>query len=205
MGTTAKVITAKISDASASAYAGDLGILYQPNKTVSIGAVAANLGTSLKLVDEADSLPAAGRLGASFHWSPEWDMTVETVYRKTGLLSGQAGVEWRYGNIFALRGGFNSSRTKELGLGAGFSAGVGLFYLGQEFAYAYVPLGDLGQTHYLSLVFRFTSQPRPGRPVLHADSSDRDYDDLKSEGFGGYQNLYDVLSDDEKKSLEKNK
>ena len=38
---------------------------------------------------------------------------------------------------------------------AGLTTGLGIQAWGHEFSYAWVPLGDLGNTHYFSFVFRF--------------------------------------------------
>ena len=41
---------------------------------------------------------------------------------------------------------------------AGFSTGLGLHVWGQEFAYAWTPYGDLGDTQYFSLLIHFGAQ-----------------------------------------------
>jgi len=166
LGATAKVITEAISGASAKAYASDLGLLYKPTSKLSVGGVLANMGSEVKFVNESDPLPLAGRLGLTYQILPQWDWSVESVYRKSGLFSGSMGIEWRYGEIFSFRGGYNTVHTQQLGAGAGVTAGLGIFFWGQEFSYAWVPLGDLGQTHYFSLVFRWSTQARPERPRL---------------------------------------
>jgi hypothetical protein len=201
-GGSAKLITEKIADASASAYAADAGLLYKPNARLNVGAVLANVGSDIKFVNEADPLPTAGRVGATYHINPTWDVSAEGVYRKTGLTSGSMGVEWRYGENFSFRGGYNTAHIKELGGGAGVTAGLGIFFWGQEFSYAWVPLGDLGTTHYFSLVFRLSKQTRPDKPRLKAPE-DEDFEDLKDE-HGKWNDrkdndsLYQLLNDDEK-------
>jgi hypothetical protein len=198
LGLTGKVITETISDASARAYAADMGLLYKPMPRLNVGAVIANLGTGLKFVDESDPLPLAGRLGATYQIRPQWDISAETVYRETGLISGSMGIEWRYGDIFSFRTGYNSSHTNGLGAASGFTAGLGLFFWGQEFSYAWVPMGDLGSTNYFSLVFRWDTKPRPERPRLKSAAAreDEDFNDTSS-----YHDIYDFLNDDERKSI----
>ncbi len=193
-GTTAKLITEKISDASASAYAADLGLLYKPDTRLSLGAVLANVGSNIKFVNESDPLPLAGRLGATYQVDPSFDISAEGVYRKTGLASGSLGLEWRYGEVLSFRGGYNTSHIKELGAMAGITAGMGLFLWGQEFSYAWVPVGDLGQTHYFSLVFRTRTTPAPERPRMK--KSEGDFEDLKSNASEGH-NLFDFLNDND--------
>src|SRR5262249_37282550 len=49
---------------------------------------------------------------------------------------------------------------KELSALAGLTTGLGLNLWGQELAYAWVPYGDLGSTHYISLVIRLGETER---------------------------------------------
>ena len=196
IGGTAKLITEKIADASASAYAVDVGLLYKPNAKLNVGAVLANVGSDIKFVNEADPLPTAGRLGATYQINPAWDISAESVYRKTGLASASLGAEWRYGEYFSFRGGYNTAHIKELGGGAGVTAGLGIFFWGQEFSYAYVPLGDLGSTHYFSLVFRLSTGARPEKPRLKAVDED-ELDDKKIDEHGSHDSLYELLKEDD--------
>ncbi len=57
--------------------------------------------------------------------------------------------------MIALRTGYKTETTRGLSPLAGFTAGVGLNVWGQEFAYAWLPYGDLGDTQYFSLLMRF--------------------------------------------------
>jgi hypothetical protein len=200
VGATAKYITEKILDATANAYAADLGVRYKPDSKLNLGAALANMGTKIKFVDQSDSLPMAGRLGATYQLYPQWDISAEGVYRKTGLMSGGAGVEWRYGDLFTFRGGYNTAHTKELGTMSGITAGVGIFFWGQEFSYAWLPIGDLGMTHYFSLVFRLSSHDRPERPRLKS-AEERDFSDFNTTDPSQYHEIFDILSDDERKSI----
>ena len=200
-GLTSKFITEKISDATAKAYATDLGLMAKPTPKLSVGAVLANLGSEVKFVDEADPLPLAGRVGATYQMFPQWDFSSEVEYRKTGLFSGGLGVEWRYGDYFSFRGGYNTSHTKELGAASGVTAGLGIFLWGQEFSYAWVPLGDLGQTNYFSLVLRWDTKARPERPRLHTPK-EKDFDDDNATDSSSYRDIFDFLNEDEKKSAQ---
>ncbi|MFA5975395.1 MAG: PorV/PorQ family protein [Elusimicrobiota bacterium] len=199
-GAAAKAITAKISDASAMTGAADLGVLYKPMDRFSLGAVAANLGPNLKFVNEGDPLPMAFRLGGLYALDSDWNVSAEGVYRRTGLLSGSIGAEYIYEDVFTVRCGYNTSHTKELSLMSGFSSGFGLFLWGQELSYAWVPFGELGTSHYFSLVLRFgqTQSSRPSRQktVTEANFEHPILDE------SGYQNLYDVLNPDERKALQ---
>jgi hypothetical protein len=200
LGTGAKLITEKIADASASAYAADVGLLYKASSKLNLGAVIANAGQQIKFVNESDPLPLAFRFGATYQMTPSWDLSAEGVSRKSGLTSGSVGLEWRYGEYFSFRGGYNTAHIKDLGAGSGLTAGMGLFFWGQEFSYAFVPYGDLGDTHYFSIVFRFSAEARPEKPRLKPseDSNDeRDLDDMKKDEPSGHHSLFDLFKDDE--------
>jgi len=194
IGTAAKLITEKISDASGTGYAVDLGLLYRIGETFTLGAAAVNLGPSLKLVSEGDPLPAALRAGATLAPFPSWEVSLESVYRREGPFSGSLGLEYKHADQFSLRAGYDTSRTKELGASAGLRGGVALFYKGQEFSYAASPFGDLGIAQYLSLVFRFTSKPPADRPKPPASH----FEDIFG-GFDTHYNMDDLLSDQERK------
>ena len=199
IGASAKLITEKIADATASAYAADAGLLYKPTSKLSLGAVVANVGQQIKFVNESDPLPQAEHLGATYQLNPSWDISIEGVYRKAGLTSGGLGVEWRTGEYITFRGGYNTARTKELGAAAGTTAGIGLFFWGQEFSYGWVPAGDLGQTHYFSIVFRLSTAARPEKPHLKRPEDNEFEDmDLKTEDSGDHDKIFDFMKDDEK-------
>jgi hypothetical protein len=163
-GATAKVITEKISDVSGNAYAADGGLLYMPSSRLTLGAAVANLGSNVKLVSQSDPLPLAVRAGATWAVKPEFNFSGEGVYRRDGLLSGSVSGEYKYLNVCALRAGYDTSHTKQLSAAAGIRGGIAVFFKGQELAYAIVPYGDLGTTHFVSLVIRFTTKARADQP-----------------------------------------
>ncbi len=196
LGLSGRVIRQTLSDVSANAYAADLGALYKAAENFYIGTTVANLGSSVKFVRESDPLPLAGRLGALWQALPSLDISLEGVYRKTGLFSGHVGAEWRYQNLFALRGGYDSTHTKDLSGAAGLTAGLGIYFWGQEFAYAYVPYSNLGNTHYFTLTLRFSKSP-PALRIKSVTQSPREPKSLASEHQSNYDTIYQVLTDDE--------
>src|ERR1019366_6357532 len=72
--------------------------------------------------------------------------------------------------MVALRTGYRTDTTKGLSALAGYTLGLGLNVWGQEFAYAWVPMGDLGDTNYFSLVMRFGESERAKRNLIHYGS-----------------------------------
>lgn len=155
LGLTAKWIDARIGDFSAHSQAVDIGAMVRPGPRWSFGAVVTNIGSKLTFINEGDSLPLAGHLSAAFHPNLQWTLATEVVQEANGFTSGRAGVEWRPVELLALRTGYKSDTTKELSALAGLTVGMGFSLWGQEFSYAWLPLGDLGTGHYFSFVARF--------------------------------------------------
>ena len=172
-GLAGKLINAQISDVSANAYVVDLGSLYQYRRNLSFAATLTNLGTALNFLSEGDSLPLAFHLAAAYIPSPPWTTTVEGVLPQAGSPSIRLGGEWRPLDTVSLRMGFRTDNLQDLSPLAGFSMGVGIHLWGQNLDYAWVPLGSLGNTQYISLVFSFG--PRAGNAenvnVMKADQA----------------------------------
>jgi hypothetical protein len=199
LGFTGKVIDAKIAAVSAHAFAGDLGSFYKLNDDFSLAAVLTNVGTKLTFLDDGGSLPLAFKLGAAYKPNADWTLSTEGEYDQTGLLSGHAGLEWRPVSMIAIRAGYRTDTTQELGAFAGFSTGLGLNLWGQEFAYAWVPYGDLGNTQYFSLLIRFGQLEREKRNLIeyHHIKSNRSADDTDPRS-PEYMQLMQMLSDQDR-------
>ncbi|MCK4418849.1 hypothetical protein KAV79_03495, partial [Candidatus Aerophobetes bacterium] len=61
------------------------------------------------------------------------------------------GAEWSLRNVLALRVGYKTNQD----IGNGITAGIGLKMGKTSIDYAYVPYGDLGNTHRISLGIKF--------------------------------------------------
>jgi hypothetical protein len=155
VGLTGKVLDAAISDVNSHAYAADFGALYKPAEKIQLAATVTNIGNKLSFLNDDSSLPLTGRLGAAYEPTRHWLLAAEGDYAKTGLLSGHFGIQWRPIEMISIRAGYKTDTTQELGAMAGLTAGLGLTFWGQEFSYAWVPYGDLGDTQYFSLLLKF--------------------------------------------------
>ena len=189
VGVTGKIIQAKIDDVSASAYAADIGTYYRLTRSLTLAAVAANIGTKLKFLSEGDSLPMAFRGGASYQATRQIQLSGEGVYRKNGPPSFHLGVAWPSEDEsgFSLRTGYSTERIRELSGLAGVAAGIGFPVWGHEVSYAWMPLGDIGHSHYFSLIMRFGEKPL-GKDVLSPEESD-----FLKEGSSRYELLKDLV------------
>ena len=180
IGIAGKGIQGQLDDVSATAFAADFGLMAKPTERLTLAAVAANVGSKLTFLDQADPLPLEARAGAAYQ-GRNWTFTGEGVFPRTGLNSAHAGVEWHPISIMALRAGYRTDTLKELSPIAGFSTGIGIDLWGQEFAYAWVPYGELGNTQYFSLVLRWGEAERRKRNLIyfhsikkHQDANDMD-------------------------------
>ena len=201
IGLTGKLINAKIDDISANAYAADLGALYRASEKMQLGASLVNIGSQLKFISEGDSLPMAFKAGAAYKPNSYYLMSAEGVYEKNGQASFHAGVEWRPMGVISLRAGYRTDTLSGLSPIAGFSTGMGLHLWGQEFAYAWTPYGDLGDTQYFSLLIHFGAQDEAKRNLIqyqaikvHRSGTGRTAEDAASEPE--YQQLMQLLTDD---------
>lgn len=166
LGFTGKVINAKIADTSANAYAGDAGALYKVTDKLQLAATVTNAGSKLTFSDQSDSLPLAYHVAAAYQPKNHFLFIVEGVQAQNGPTDGRFGVQWRPLEVVSLRAGYRTDTTKELSALAGFSTGIGLHLWGQEFAYAWLPYGDLGDTQYFSLLLKFGAKDEEKRNLI---------------------------------------
>ncbi|MDE2141791.1 MAG: PorV/PorQ family protein [Elusimicrobia bacterium] len=173
LGATLKYIHETIGNASADAYAVDLGALHRfENYPVSVGADLANLGTKVRFVDQAFPLPLVLRAGVTYGQTKSFPhaLSLQIDTPRDGAPFIRLGAEYQGFGPFALRVGYRtfSGGQKDAVLGkslgstaSGFSEFYGLF-LGMglqtklgNLDYAIMPYGELGLAHRLSLGLRF--------------------------------------------------
>ena len=130
------------------------GLYYSARSGLSWGFGVFNVGPQVK----GYSLPSGGYLGFSAAKSTYLKWTGEADAYVDGSLDAYTGVEYNIKNIFSIRGGYRFPfRDDKLGNQPtiNFSGGIGFVIKGVEFDYAWVPYGDLGDTHRISLTTRF--------------------------------------------------
>jgi hypothetical protein len=201
LGLTGKMINAKLDDVSANAFAADLGAMYKVQGNLMLAASLTNVGSKLKFISEGDSLPMAFHLGATFRPSAQWMVTGEVVYPKTGLASMHVGGEWRPLEALALRTGYRTDTVKELSVLAGYSLGLGLNIWGQELGYAWLPYGDLGNTHYVSLLMKFGEVEKSKRNLIQYQhiKKHKTAREPQEQMAPDYQQLMELLNDNEQR------
>ena len=157
VGAQVKYLSSKISE-SASALLADGGVQYKRSR-LAAGFSLQNIGTSLKYGSESESVPVQTRFGLAYAWR-----TI-TAYGDLGIPSdakmwAALGAEYfAYSTdklSAALRAGYSTragdARNDKI-FPLSFGLGIGMSEFGLD--YAFVPYGDLGQTHHITLNYRW--------------------------------------------------
>jgi len=152
MGASLKAIQLRIDDTGDQSICLDAGLLYQDYRpNLNLAAVLTNLGTKVKFVNEANSLPLSLRLGGAY----KKDLRFPTLISLDTNLSPfyvALGIEGQISPIFSARLGYASGPANE---GPGLTAGFGISQSTFGIDYAIRPYGELGLSHYISLSTRF--------------------------------------------------
>jgi len=203
LGLTGKMIDAKISDVSATAYAGDAGAMYHLSHQWTLAAAVDNAGTKMTFLNDGGRLPLAYKAGLAYTPSSHWTAALEEDYLQTGVWGAHFGLQWKPIELIALRAGYHTDTLKGLDATAGVSAGLGIDVWGQELAYAWVPYGDLGNTQYFSLLVRFGEHAAEKRNLIKFQSikthrTVREGKVAPAQSDPEYEQLMELLSDQEK-------
>jgi len=166
IGANLKVIHQRIEDEIAWSGAIDLGLLYiQPKGRggIRLGLVVQNIGPGIKFIEESDPLPLNIRAGIAKI------LELESIGSKITLAAdinapidnvpnGHFGVEFVYERMkdirLAGRVGYKTNTIKDLNILSGLSTGLGFVWKRIGVDYVWVPYGDLGNTHRISLTIK---------------------------------------------------
>jgi len=158
LGVSGKYIRSTIVE-SAKAYAGDLGIMtYNFTKIpYRLGVVMTNLGSGLRYDVDSSPLPLTFKMAGAVNPFKNMLLSVDMVLPKSNrpnfLCGMELSTEPNQLTRLSARAGLNSQRIRD-GLSA-FSAGVGATLHFFTLDYAFVPMGELGTTHKISITFDF--------------------------------------------------
>ena len=108
--------------------------------------------------------------GGAYQPVSSWNLALEGVYPRTGQASIRTGAEWTPVPAFSGRVGYRTDTLSGLSPLAGLTVGLGLHFWGQELSYAWVPLGDLGDSQYISLVMHFGEPAQNRRNLIQFKS-----------------------------------
>lgn len=122
-----------------------IGFLYPASERFSLGVVAQNIGGELG----SDPLPLTFKVGLASKLKAT-TFALDMVKPQDNEIYYCLGAEWWLRNRLALRVGYKTNQD----IGEGWSAGFGFMLRKNHLDYAYVPYGDLGSTHRISLRMR---------------------------------------------------
>ena len=137
-GVTWKYVTQKLHTTSASAMAADFGLRYQWDR-ITVGAVAANIGSDMTFETESEHLPAAARIAvAVVPFDYGFRTAIEFEKRFYGDAVIRHGVELNFEQRYFLRTGYNFYLEDESNaFSDGLSLGAGLQYGSAQLDYAF--------------------------------------------------------------------
>ncbi|OGR42133.1 MAG: hypothetical protein A2X35_06615 [Elusimicrobia bacterium GWA2_61_42] len=158
MGVSVKYIKSQIVG-SAQSYAGDIGVMTYNFSDIPyrLAVTATNMGGGMKYDTESNPLPLTLKLGGAINPFRNMLFAADVVFPKQNKPNVLIGAELATApnelTRLCLRGGFNTQQMGD-GLG-GVSMGVGATLHFFSLDYAFVPMGELGSTHRISLTFDF--------------------------------------------------
>jgi len=162
-GVTGKYIMRDIAGYQGSAFGGDVGVLVTPpGSGVRIGAGVFNLGQEVLFVSAADQLPMMVRLGIAGRVfdAPQHSVMLSGDFGfqfNAGVWEAAAGAEYWYDQVLAVRAGYRGNTDVN-----NWTAGVGVNLKVAQLDYAFSPVGSLGNTHRMSLLFKIGSEVTGG-------------------------------------------
>jgi hypothetical protein len=153
-GVTLKGIQETFASFKANSTAVDLGLRAgRPSDPLAFGLTLQNLGFEMS----GDPLPVL--LKGGIGWKPLSGLTLAAdldEWVNDARTYGDFGAEYRLVPMLALRGGYQVGRSQDqLGGATGLTVGLGLNSSSLSLDYAFLPFGDLGNTHRVSLGYRF--------------------------------------------------
>jgi len=156
VGVSVKYVMSKIIN-TASAFAFDVGAQYSFDRFL-LGAMVSNIGTQMKFIDEATSLPMLIKLGVGYKLMDNLILEVDGNLPSDSNLVIGGGAEYKYALSadmgLNLRAGYNT-RTADITGFKGFSFGLGFVYQSYVLDYAIIPYGDVGTNQNISLGVKF--------------------------------------------------
>jgi len=140
------VLRDTIDESTETAFLATGGILFKPTEQVALGIVYQNVGQKLG----ESPLPATLRGGLALEIG-NITLALDMVSPNDNDTYFCGGVEVSLGSLLVVRGGYTTGQDE----GEGYSAGIGFRSSTLGVDYAYVPYGDLGDTHRISLAMRW--------------------------------------------------
>ena len=150
-GVGVRVVKQELMGEDSAAFSMDCGLAFRQDGW-HVGLAGVNLGTALDGQQGAESL----RAGVAQRWELGQGMALQPAvglsWEPHGLARGQAGLELGLQSGMALRAGYEQPFADTMINGTqGITLGMGFFVAGIGVDYAFIPYGDLGSAHCVSL------------------------------------------------------
>ena len=165
LGTSFKFIRSTIDSAVGYGLSVDLGYLFRITPRFSIGANIQNGLVSMPIrfysekepVSSNHTLPVNGKIGVAYRSMNDklllaLDVNIPIDRQEASY---HFGAEYEITEFAYLRGGYKTKLIQDIDILSGLCAGFGYIWGGVEVDYAFVPYGDLGITHRISLLMKF--------------------------------------------------
>ena len=153
LGVSLKLVYLTLDDKSAFSAMADLGAYYPVSDILSVGMSVQNIGMPVKFDRESDPLPLGIRSGAAYKAYEGLTVALDlNHYILEGVTYASLGSEYWISEAFALRAGYKYGYESDvLGAQAGLGAGIGFNTDTMGLDYAFAPMGELGNTHRVTL------------------------------------------------------
>lgn len=153
VGGNIKLVSERIDDKKGSGVGLDMGGLFCMNKYVNLGAVLRNVTLKeLNLDKKGEALPTTLTVGIACK-IPEADLNLacDATIPSNNNAYLNVGAEYSYQHSLTARLGYRGGPSNDSAFTAGFGYSFGLFSLD----YCLEPFGDLGNSHHMSVQYRF--------------------------------------------------
>jgi len=158
IGAGAKYIRETIDNVTAKGFALDGGALYRIPALdgLTLGLVLQNFGPTVRFEKKRENLPLNLRAGAAYcfkAYGHEHLLALDVNKERSQNALVAVGGETRFLEPLVLRLGFNTRNAAGIGITAGF----GYQFKTGSIDYAFVPMGDIGDAHRISITFHWTA------------------------------------------------
>jgi long-subunit fatty acid transport protein len=153
-GGTLKIINQNIDTESATGFAMDLGAIFGTSvPNLKMGVALRNIGPKMKFIDEGFNLPLTLAAGVNYSL-PKVNFTSDINYFDSTVTFG-VGTEYMVMNALSIDLGYKVGKDNKLAGASGISAGMSFNINKINLSYAWVPYGELSDTHRVSLGLKF--------------------------------------------------
>jgi hypothetical protein len=157
LGWNLRLITSEIDSNSAYTMSADIGAYYVPVEKLSLALVLQNISWGIKYKEETDMLPLNLKFAAGYKVKENLLLASDIdAYLIDTKFYGSLGIEFFPIKQLVLRTGYKYGYdTASLGSVVGLGAGLGFRIWNFGLDYAFVPFGELGDTHRVSFSIKF--------------------------------------------------